>query len=77
MHLYDEFVDFLVENVNPKTLSKFKPSPAIRERAADLTERNKAGGLAPEELSELEHFRAMENIVRLAKARMRQRLISE
>jgi hypothetical protein len=77
MHLYDEFVDFLVENVNPKTLAEFQPSPAIRKRAAELAERNQSGALNPEELSELEHYRAVEDIVRLAKTRMRQRLISE
>jgi hypothetical protein len=77
MHLYDEFVDFLVENVNPKTLAKFKPSPAVRRRAADLAERNKSGALDAEAKSELAHYRAVEDIVRLAKARMRQRLISE
>jgi hypothetical protein len=77
MHLYDEFIDFLVENVNPQTLAKFEPSRPIRERAADLTERKSSAGLPPEEQSELDHYRAVEHILNLAKARMRQRMISE
>jgi hypothetical protein len=77
MHVYDEFVDFLVESVNPDALARYAPSAAIRRRVAELADRERSAGLAEEERRELEQFRTVETIVNLAKFRMRQRLTSE
>jgi hypothetical protein len=77
MRLYDEFVDFLVETVNPDALARYGPSTAIRNRVAELADRERSAGLPEEERRELEQYRTVETIVNLAKSRMRQRLTSE
>ena len=41
---------------------------------ADLVAREKAGALSRDESSELDHFLEIEHLMRLAKARARQRL---
>jgi hypothetical protein len=77
MRLYDEFVDFLVESLNPEALARFAPSAAAKSRAAQLADREQSAVLSEEDRRELEQFRTVETIVNLAKSRMRQRLISE
>jgi hypothetical protein len=77
MQLYDEFVDFLVETVSPESLARYSPSTAVKNRVAELVDRQRASDLSEEEQRELEQFRTVEAIVKLAKNRMRQRLTSE
>jgi hypothetical protein len=39
------------------------------QRVADLVDREKDGGLSPEEKAELDHFMELEHILRMAKAK--------
>jgi hypothetical protein len=46
-----------------------RPSPALKERIEDLLDKNRSGGLSPEEQQEWEQYQYVEHLVRLAKAR--------
>ena len=72
---YFEIIDFIASN-NPEAVIQFRPSPEAQQRLADLVEREKDGGLSAEEKAELDHFMELEHIMRMAKAKARQFLIS-
>lgn len=72
--VYNEFVDFLAAGTTPQGVIDFHPSEATREKVADLIRRQKTGTLSNEEQTELSHYLEVEHIMRLAKARARQRL---
>ena len=65
---YEEIVDFIAAGTTPRNVIAFRPSEAAQERVADLLRREKEGGLAPEEKSELDHYMQLEHLMRLAKA---------
>jgi hypothetical protein len=71
---YDEFVDFLAGGTTPQGVIDFRPSDATRERVADLLHRQKTASLSADETAELNQFLQIEHLMRLAKARARQRL---
>ncbi|HYU35743.1 MAG TPA: hypothetical protein VEW48_26600 [Thermoanaerobaculia bacterium] len=73
---YEELIDFIAAGSSPRSVIAFRPSEATRARVAELLSREKAGGLTPDEGSELEHYLQLEHIMRLAKARA-QRILSE
>ena len=72
---YEGLIDFLAAGVTPSGLVAFRRSEATRDRVADLIHREKAGGLSSEETEELNHYLHLEHVLRLAKARARQRLL--
>ena len=74
MRAYEELVDFIATGTNPKSLIAFRPSDAVLIRVADLIEREKTARLSADEQSELDHYLSVEHLMRLAKARARQRL---
>lgn len=77
MKPYEEVVEFIAAR-GPQEVIEFKPSEAARARVWDLIEREKtAGGLSPDEKSELDHYLEVEHLMRLAKARARQLLAHE
>jgi hypothetical protein len=69
---YDEIIDFIAAGTTPEAVIAFRPSAAVQERVATLVERSKAGGISPEEQSELEDYLQLEHIMIMAKARARQ-----
>ena len=70
--VYIEIIDFIAAGTTPDAVAHFHPSPEAQRRVADLVEREKVGGLSPEEKAELDHFVELEHILRMAKARARQ-----
>lgn len=74
MRAYEELVDFIAAGTNPESLIAFRPSENVQFRVADLIEREKTTGLSADERSELDHYLSVEHLMRLAKARARQRL---
>jgi hypothetical protein len=74
---YDEIVDFIADGHGPEAVSAFRPSAETRKRVADLVSREKLGELSKEESEELDHYVQIEHIMRLAKARARQRLMRQ
>jgi len=71
---YDKFVDFLAAGSTPQGLIDFRPSESARTKVADLIHRQKTSGLGAEENAELSCYLQFEHIMRLVKARARQRL---
>ena len=74
MLAYEEFVDFLAAGTTPQGVVDFNPSEKTKNKVADLIARQKAGTLSADETAELNQFLQLEHIMRLAKARARQRL---
>ena len=77
MKAYEEVIDFIASGPTPGAIISFRPSQDANERIALLIEREKAASLSPEEKTELDHYLELEHIMRLAKARARQRLAHE
>ena len=71
---YDEFVDFIAAGTTPQSVIDFRPSEAAKAKVAELIHRQKTSSLSPEEAAELNQFLHIEHLMRLAKARARQRL---
>lgn len=71
---YDEFVDFIAGGNTPQSVVDFRPSDETKSHVADLIRRQKAELLSADEMAELNHFLQIEHLMRLAKARARQRL---
>ena len=71
---YDEFVDFIAAGTTPQSIIDFRPSEETKARVADLVRQQKLDKLSPDETAELNHYLHVEHVMRLAKARARQRL---
>ncbi len=70
----DEIIDFITSAPSPEAIISFKPSPKLQMRVTYLLEKNRDAGLEEEEKKEVEQYLMIEHIMRLAKARARQRL---
>ena len=68
---YEEVVEFIAAGSSPEDVAAFRPSEAARRRVEALVEHEKTAGLTENERSELDHTLAVEQIMRLAKARAR------
>jgi hypothetical protein len=73
---YEEFVDFLAGGSTPQGVIDFRPSDTTKTRVAELIHRQKTASLSSDETAELNQFLQVEHLMRLAKARARQRLAS-
>jgi hypothetical protein len=73
---YLEIIDFIAAGTTPQAIVDYRPSLEAQQRVAELIEREKEGGLSTEEQSELDHFIDLEHILRMAKGRAQQILIS-
>ena len=70
----DEIIDFIAGGCRPEDVAAFTPSDEAKARVRYLLGRLKDDTLSPEETAELDQFVELEHIMRLAKARARQRL---
>jgi len=77
MKCYDEVIDFIASGPSPAAVAAFRLSDATNKRAELLVQREKGGELTGSEQSEPDHYLELEHIMRLAKARARQRLPHE
>ncbi len=73
LNIYDELADLLASMDSDKLL-RYHASKLAQQRLEELLEKNKDGALTALEEQELEKYMVVEHIVRLAKARVRQRL---
>ncbi|MBZ0276860.1 MAG: hypothetical protein K8I60_11985 [Anaerolineae bacterium] len=67
--VYDEFLEYLAQRAAPEEILAFKASESAQRRADELTERNKAGELSPEEALELEQMLRFNRLVALLKVK--------
>jgi hypothetical protein len=71
---YEEIVDFIAAGTTPQSVVDFRPSLETKARVADLIQQQKSDALSPDETAELNQYLHVEHVMRLAKARARQRL---
>jgi hypothetical protein len=71
---YEEFVEFIAGGTTPQSVVDFRPSDETKARVGELICREKTLSLSPEEKAELDQYLQIEHLMRLAKARARQRL---
>jgi len=64
----DEIVDFIAKQ-SPDAVLTFKASKGTKDRVYDLVFKEKTNSLTEEERSELEYYKVLEHIMRLAKAK--------
>ena len=74
---YEEFVDFIAGGTTSQSVVDFRPSESTKAHVADLIRRQKVHALSAAETTELSHFLQIEHVMRLAKARARERLQRE
>jgi hypothetical protein len=74
---YEEVVNFIAAGTNPRKKIAFRPSEDVRDRVADLIERERDDDLTVAERSELDHYLQLEHLMRLAKAKAHDYLETE
>ncbi len=70
MNVYADLIDLIAPGVTPEQIINFKPSAEAQNRLSELLHKNRTTRLTEEE-RELERFKEMEHIIRMAKARAR------
>ena len=70
---YDEIIELFANGSSPERIISFKPSQESQERVKVLLEKNREGNLTREEEAELDEFGLIEHLMRLVKARARQK----
>lgn len=73
-HGLGDVLETLAALPTPEEILALRPSPALQSRISQLLEKNRSGGLSPEEQGEWERYQYVEHLVRLAKARAQVRL---
>jgi hypothetical protein len=74
IRVYDEMIDFITSAPRPEEIVSFVPSAKSQQRLEDLQFKRREEGLTEDELHELEQFIMIEHIMRMAKAKAKQRL---
>ncbi len=69
-----DVLDFLAVLPSPEEVLALRPSPALQSRIDTLLEKNRADGLTSEEEEEWQRIESLEHLVRMSKAKARQRL---
>ena len=70
---YDEIIELFANGTSPQQIVSFKPSLESKKRVQELLQKNKSGSLTSEEEAELDDFGQIEHLMRLVKARARQK----
>ena len=74
---YEEVINFIAAGTDPRKTIAFRPSEDVRDRVADLIDRERDGDVSSAEKSELDHYLQLEHLMRLAKARAHDYLVNE
>lgn len=69
----DEIAELLASNPTPEQILNFHPSGELQAKARELLAKSNAGTLSAEEDHELQQFQNVELLMRLVKARLRER----
>jgi hypothetical protein len=69
---YFEIIEFFAARATSEDVARFHPSPAAQQRVLELIEREKEGGLLPDDRAALDHTMELEHILRMARAKARQ-----
>ncbi len=71
MNVYAEFAETLMAGMSPEQVIDLAPSAAAQDRLDSLIYKLKTSELTTEEDQELQQFKEMEHLIRMAKARAR------
>ena len=71
--VYDDLVELLAKSAKADEVLAFQISDEKQRRLDDLLSKNRDGKLSPQESSELDAFEQFEHVVRLLKARVREK----
>ena len=74
LRVYDEMIDFITSAPRLEEIITFQPSQKSQQRLENLQFKRREEGLSEDELHELEQFVMVEQIMRLAKAKAKQKL---
>lgn len=74
--VYDELLDLLADKESAHRILHFHASPATQARVDYLLAKNRRGTLTDAESRELDELERLEHLVRMLKARVRQKLVS-
>jgi hypothetical protein len=72
--IYDEVIDFLTALPKPEEVLNFRPSAKAQARLEDLLEKKRNSLLSEKEQHELEQYKTIEHLMRVAKAKAKKRL---
>jgi hypothetical protein len=68
-----DLVEMLAKSAKPEEVLSFQLSNEKQRRLDQLLSKNRDGSLSPEESAELDAFEQFEHVVRLLKARVREK----
>ena len=71
--VYDDLIELLAKSAKAEEVLSFQLSNDKQRRLDDLLSKNREGTLAPHESAELDAFEQFEHVVRLLKARVREK----
>jgi hypothetical protein len=71
--VYDDLVELLAKSADADEVLSFQLSNEKQHRLDTLLEKNRDGTLSPQESAELDAFEQFEHVVRLLKARVREK----
>lgn len=74
MSAYEEIVDFIAAGPSTAYVASFRASPELKARVAELLGLEKSDFATKADKAELVHYLELEHLMRLAKARARERL---
>jgi hypothetical protein len=72
----NDLLEMLARLPSPEEVLALRPATILQARIEELLDKNRAGGLSPEERREWAHYEYIEYLIRLAKARAIQRQAS-
>jgi hypothetical protein len=70
---YADIIDLFASGSSPETIVNFKPSGESQQRVRELLQKSKTNSLTTEEEAELDDYGHLEHLMRLVKARARQK----
>ncbi len=73
---FDEVIDFITSCPPPEKIIAFEPSKPMQDRLNELLEKNRENGLSGSEKNEMEQFLLIEHMMRLTKAKAREKLFN-
>jgi hypothetical protein len=71
--VYDDLIELLAKSADAEEVLSFQLSSAKQRRLDNLLAKNRDGTLSPHESAELDAFEQFEHVVRLLKARVREK----
>jgi hypothetical protein len=71
--IYDDLVELLAKSADADEVLSFQLSSEKQNRLDELLNKNREGALSPQDSAELDAFEQFEHVVRLLKARVREK----